>query len=439
MAMQDEINQQVTNMLQQSGGKVMNMTNELAKIFLDYLRQQAEKAKSEKNLLYNTTGEVAIDKLQNAVKNGAELKNIFVVDEDMVSLERHLKSQDVLYAVTDIEKDNAKLISFLERDEEKIMQAVELLKAERGLISELTPQLFLDANSEKGFLMTTNLDKDQLELFRLYAKEMGIVFAQVNDEDRVSVLYEPEFKDKVNAALFRLGWDLNGPNGKAVREQVQHSLEAKKALSYAVDKGEDELYVVSANNIKNYVHISPEGFALYKNENEILSEGKDVPDYKDKVLDKVEGLNNPVVLTREEFERSLGERQQVVDNKYLLNTVPRDYNYIEESARIKNLQDLIRMKQGLNNEMEDTFAMYDPSISYTQFDGHEFASDQEIREARELEMQRYNESVEYMNKEFKTIEVSGENRSVDYIISRAAKLREEAVTHEEREHEDIER
>lgn len=427
MNIQEDVTRQVSSMLMQSTGAVVDTANEMMQLLLDVLRQKAEENKSERALLYNTTGEVAIDKLQNAVRNGAVLKNIFVPDEDIGALQKHFKNLNVLFAISDVEKDNAKLVSFLERDEGKVMKSIELLKAERGLISELPPQLFLDSHQEENFLVTTNMDKVQLELFRNYAKESGIVFAAVTDAERVNLLYAPEYKDRVNAALLRLGWDLNGPNGKAIREQVQHSLEAKKALSYAIDHGPEDLFVVSSNNVRNYVNIYPDGYTLYKNDNEIVSMEKSADGYKDSVLDKVESLTNAVILTREEFERSLAERQEIVDSKYTLDVLPKDYSIEEESARVKQLQNILALKMGLNNELDDTFALFDPSVSYSEFDSHEFVSDSEVREAEKREMERYNDSVRYAQNEFRTFEISSQNRSLDYLISRAEQEREAMV------------
>lgn len=322
MNIQEDVVRNLRNLSKELSTMLLGKTDELTSKLLLLIYNNIQKDKT-----LNSSGEKAIGEMLAAVQKGEKLKNIVVPDEDVESLKPFLNKCGALYAIVDMKKDDAKMVIFLEKHSEKIQDALTLLSADRGLVNEVAPELFLKNTTDKE-IGIASLDKTELELFRHHAKASGLVFGATVIDDKVKLLYTLEDKDKFYNILAKVSWDLTGEKGPLIRQQIEYRLKGRKEVNIAIEQAEKEYYIVSGNSPKNYVKITSQDYSYYKNNKEVTTISRTEPDCREAVFTKVQSLSEPVVLTKEEFEMDDKERQALIDSK--TNVYPLGYSAFDE-------------------------------------------------------------------------------------------------------------
>lgn len=302
----------------------------------------------DKDKVLHGHGQVSVKKLYQFA--GEEpVVHITVADADLQDFKKHLDKQDVAYALINCKNDNSHKVVYLENKSEHVKDAVTLFMAERRIKPELPMPLFL-ANSNKQLTVIDNVSAVDLELFREYAKKEGLVYA-LSSNNRI--VFNESDKLKAAAVLNGVGSVLESTHGERIRKQIELRLEGRTAVNLAADQAEKELYIVSSINPSSYVKVTPDDFTYYKNNKAVSSINREEPDFTKRLHTSVEGILEPVVLTKDEFE-SKNKSRIITSKTYPL---PVDLSQIEvkESKYTQKFrtENIVRKAQGLDLVIEN--------------------------------------------------------------------------------------
>lgn len=404
------VNQNMQNITLATAKAAAKTASDINKLLLSLLLALAQKQKNEKML--NGSGEISLKKMYEAVNKGETLKSVCVSDEDYELFKKHLIKQDVLFATTDFNKDDSKMILFLSKDNTNVKNAIASMKAERGLISELPADLLCknitDGKSQMSVLK--NIDKVELELFRHYAQNNKLVFATVPNDDNIKILFEKNNTHKVTEILKKIAVDLTSPHADLIRKQIEYKLSGRQQINLSFEDVKKEFYVVDAKNHRNYLHITPDGMSYIKNGKEITNISRDRHDFLDQCYAKINTLSEPVLLTPQEFNLSIQEKQKLLEHK---TSIFPDYDLIrKEMEKIKQKQQELRAweikdeKLSLDNGNQpvNSSDINNSDIPYSDFLENEIINDKHDQE-----------ELEYLEK-FEIRDVAIKKHTLDYYI-----------------------
>ena len=377
------------------------------------------------------TGEPIDDtaKMLKRVEKGESINTMSVADEDAVELSKYFQEKGILFKVIDNLNDDTKFFMYMSDDAQKVVNIITLWQAEKGLISEMNPELFLNNCVQEGVGTLSGLDNADLEIFRNFAKEKGLIFASTAAEapDRYIVIYNPKDTATVKKVMDSALWAFSGTEGNFLREQMTLFLKNKKEVNRSLLEPEKEFYIVDGKSPDNYVYLTANDFTYYKNSKEILNVSRNSVDFIERGLRVFDSMFQPVVLTREEFE--LFNKEGELDKATIKKVVVEKAKDIPSTDDLKELQkkqndrlERLQSKMILDDENTAGFWIYDDSIDLAEGGGYENFED--IEENIEKIDTKDREGIldaRSRAKQYKFCQV--ENKSLDYLISVAEKHR----------------
>lgn len=358
-----------------------------------------------------------LSSMKKKVEKGDTLNNILVADEEVGELKRYFDKQGISYFVADNVKDDTNIFFYLNSDSQKARDAVALWQADKGLISELDPILFLDNLATSSIGTVLNVSDCDLELFRKQAVKEKLVFASCRiSENQNMIIYNPEDKKELNSTLSSVAFAGAGEQGALIREQLEYKFKNRQAINIDMLDGEREFYVANGQNPQNYVHITANDFKYYKNSKEVLSVSRSSSGFMERAMQVINGLNPPIELSKEEFE--LVKPDGEADIEAIKAVVTAKAAQFISDDRLEDLleeqntkRELIELKMGLDDESQSSFWLFDDSISYSVGSGFEEIDDDNdalfTKEAKEKA------------KSFEIKEVSSDRRNIDVLIAEA--------------------
>ncbi|MBQ8248149.1 MAG: hypothetical protein IJZ42_13555 [Lachnospiraceae bacterium] len=368
-----------------------------------------------------------------AQKNKEVLRNVLIADEDATEFAEKLKENNVLFVMRDIGKDNAKLFMYMSGDDYSVQKAVNSLMAERGLITEMDAEEFIDVRLKNGVGTVDALNDMELEAFRMYAKSEKLPFAKIRTRDNNNlIIYEPEKSKEVKKVLSAAVWALSGRQGKEISKALDAKIKARRELYVALEDKKEHV-IVSGKNEKNFLLIDEKEAVLYKNDKKVQNVSRENKDFFEKVLQMSDGLEDPVVLHKGEYalNGSVEELRAVFHKellqKKLVERIPeRELNGMFEEANERRR--LVEEKMALDDEHQDPFWIFDEGYSYSSASEHEQIDDNDEEKRDEQE------AIEKTARRLKSLGVdevtSSAPRGIDAIIARAEQRRAEKVKSE---------
>jgi len=386
------------------------------------IRHLREQVKNDRDLrrLMGLEGEVSEQEMSEAIRRlGLASSTIHVADGEAKELAQLLQERKVLFAKVDKTDDNCKLFVFLTKDAEKVKEAVELMQARRGLVTELNPDLFFNSMQPERVLETAGLDDVELELFRHYARKEGLVFTVLPSFDgKHNVYFESGEQEKARKVLLNVGWMLSGHRRDLTRQQLEHRIQGRHTIQRSLEDVERELYVVSAANPASYVHITADDFTQYKNGQSVNRLSRERRDFAERCMASCDGLERPVVLAPDEFRTDL----QATDlSRYpTMDFMSKGFEEARELEALNELIALVSRKSGLDNEHDSGVTLWDSSISFSDFAADEEFADADKRKRFVEAFDRLQDAIKYPKGEKCAMEeLNMDQRSLDFIIERA--------------------
>lgn len=358
---------------------------------------------------------------------GEKICTMMVAEEDAEELTEYFKKKEILFNIVENPTDDSKVFMYMNGDSEKVANIIGIWQAERGLVSEIDPDLFLDNYASEGVGTITGLDRADLELFRDYAKQNGLIFSSTETEEKgkFMVVYDPKDHDAVKKTMASVLWAFSGADGARLREQLVVFLRNRQKISRSFLEAEKEFYIVNGNDIKNYIHLTANDFTYYKNAKEIKSASRSDDSFVESGLRAADGMARPVVLTREEYEVFKENGELDVDT--ITSTVEEKAQEVPAIVAIKELQSQqdkrlarIQEKMALDDENTAGFWIYDDSIDFGA--AGEYEDTEDIDDQIKADMIAARErAVRYQFQEVSATD----SRSLDYIIAEAERLRKQ--------------
>ena len=434
MAGTDDIAEKVADILLEQGAKAANFASRTAPKVVEgvgsvtsvAVSQLIEAVKKDKNLrhMMNLEGEVSVAEMNQLIhKFGQRSFSVAVHDSDAQDYEDLLKEQGILYSKLDKQNDNHKLFIFLNKDLQKVDNVTTILKAQRGQVSELRPDLYFNSLSPDKVHVVEGISAVEMELFRHYARQKNLLYTAIPGKDSYMMICDRADIKKAREALLYTGWALTGANGARVREQVERRLAGRSAIQISAEEGEREMYIVSGIRPDNYVKISAEDFAVYKQNKQVASVSRQDQNFMTKCLAACDSIAHPVVMSDFQFRQDL--TPQDMENAHTIDLFPEFYDSIIEMEQINRLVNLVAMKSGLDDEHNATWGLWDPSVSYSSFSEYEFISDEEELDARQYEFEHFKQAAYYSQDHHTEMDVDMDEKNLDYIIARAEQKRKE--------------
>lgn len=485
----------------------------------------------EMEKLNELSGRISLNEMNTYIeKLGLKSSTVRIAATDVEEYEQLLQREGVLYAKVDIKNDNASMIMFLDRDRERIEKVTQILQARRNMVTEVRPDMFVQDLAPENVRTLSGLDAVEVELFRHYARQEGILFTIIQNKETNNnmVAFRPEDIDKVRRVILHTGWDLTGANGARNREQISFRLSGRTALQKSIQAAEREVYIVSKAEPRNYVKISAEDMEVYKRGQLVstVSRAERSPaDFMIQCLAQADAMENAVLLDADRFRpdltkeelagmKSIGLRTpdygdeiaQVYMQTEMVNLVqayweaentlyfispasPGDYvkispdaietykdgelevsfssegrnlddyfdlcmkqteslenpvlvegvsyrpnfkpeelakmsgihakNPANEAYAMAELKSLVAMKMSRDDEHNATWGLWDPSVSYSEFSGYEYITDQDAAAARPAEFEHFRDAAYYEKRNFDMQEIKLDTRSIDFLIAQA--------------------
>lgn len=360
-------------------------------------------------------------------QKGETIQSIPVPEEDAKELSEYLQKKNILFNVIENPADDIKFFNYMSGDSKAVSNVIARWKADRGLVSELEPDVFLDNFTEEGVGTLSGLDRVDLELFRRYAKEAGLVFSSTstNEEGKYMVVYEPKDRPAAQRVMGTVAWALAGTDGALLREQMVIFMKNRQQLNRAFLEAEKEYYIVSGKNPLHYVHLTANDFTYYKDTKEIKVGQRTSDDFLARGMRVVDGLDQPILLTREEFE--VFKEDGTLDKEAIVQTAAEKANLLPTLEALREAQDLrnqklerIQEKLALDDENTAGFWIYDDSIDFAAGGSYEGVEDLDEQIKADLEAAR-ERAKQYQFHEVHAVD----KRSLDYYIAEAEKQRKQ--------------
>lgn len=185
--------------------------------------------------------------------------------------------------------------------------------------SEIGVDSFMRNNDGQDVRSYTNLDDAELEVFRQYASRENASFSVIKDakhHGKHEVLFIMRDKSAIDNAILQMTYDFSGERGKEYKQQVMDGISRKKKFERQLQpEGKETVFVVDTQNPKNFISVNKNGFIIHsleeteqvrydgRKENIVLD--KNTVSFsaydKDKLMDYVGKLKNPVVLKADEM------------------------------------------------------------------------------------------------------------------------------------------
>lgn len=389
---------------------------QLEKIFEDLNKSD------ELRKIRGTSGEIPLVQMKEFTERLAmQTSCCRVADSDVEEYEELLRANKVLYAKADDRKDNCKIFFVLKDDAARLADIEEAINARRGTMSYVKPEIYFRDIAPKNLQLVQGLDLVEHELFQYYARKAGLLYSEIQDQDKYTIAFAASDAQKARKALLHVGWDLTGQGGARVRQQVEYRLKGRSAMQISAMEGKREMYIASQRDPSHYVHITAMDCVIYKGANPVGSVERSDPDFYNKCMTMVGELDSPILFEPGTFNPELTREE--VAHYHNLDLHPRDYDTMVEMVRQNELINLVAMKTSKDDEHNATWGLWDPSVSYSEFCGDEYIMDQEEREAREREFEHFKKAAYYSSEHHTFEDIEMDERSLDFVIAKAEERR----------------
>lgn len=301
---------------------------------LEFLKEW-NKTQKEDKLLKNGVGETSLRNLLKGLKEGDQLKAMVIPDEEYDEFIKVLKNTKIKnFSSLDLSSDNCRTILFAESDTKEIVNALEAFSAQRNLQTEVDPEVFYLAAKESKITAIENIDEVELELLRYNARKNPFPYTVVDINGKPSILARSEDFEKVDTSLNRIASSLAGEQGSLIRKQIEYKIKGRQEVNIAIEDAEKESIIIDKKNPNNYIMITADDFVYYKSNKELTAISRKEPGAVDAVYQKLEGLTEPVVISKNEFELSYAERKAILDKKTAV--YPVGYSAVDEDIEKMN-------------------------------------------------------------------------------------------------------
>ena len=362
-------------------------TAELLKKGLEAVIEDIRKKNEEnKETAPNEDGTVSLESLVRKMnREKAGILSLPVPDEDVSLIKEKFKQQGLTFTVFDVGYDDIQLFLFADNENRKAERGIMQAQAERGLISDLNPDLFFENVGSKDIGTVSGLSNVELELFRYHAKRNGLLFTSVAENGTNTVVYDLATASKAKKTISDVVWDFSGDDGELIRKQIEFKISSRQAVNLAFLDGEREYYIVNGNHPENYIFITANDFEYYKNSKMIFDVPRSYPGFMDRAIQAVNSYDNPVLLTKQDFEKcSSKEQLEQLVKTALKNEVNNDALH-EALDRQMQKRILLEEKMELDNENQGQFWLFDDSISYSEGAAHESLNDLDAEQKESIQ------------------------------------------------------
>ena len=206
-----------------------------------------------------------------------------------------------------------------------------------------------------------------------------------------------------------------------MRQQLEYRLAGRNSIQLSLDDAQRELFIVSASNPSNYIHITEQDFTQYKNGRSVHSTQRSRGDFAERCMAYCDGLEHPVVLAPDEFRTDL----TVTDmSRYpTMDFMAKGFEEARETEKLNDLIDLVSRKSGLDSEHDSGITLWDSSVSFSDFAADEAYSDAEARRKAQEDYERLQDASKYSQDHFTSEELDMDQKNLDFIIFRAEQKR----------------
>lgn len=397
-----------------AGGETIDLTQKALENLIDQIRKKNEENKTGP---INEDGTVALQDLMKKVsKDNAKLLSMPVADEDVSLLREQFKKQGMTFAIYDVGFDDIQLFLFADTESRKAELAVMQAQAERGLLSDINPDMFFSNLASENIGTISGLSNVELELFRYHAKHNGLMFTSIADNGANTIIFNLETSDVAKKTIADVLWDGVGDEGALIRTQIAHKISNRQAVNLAFIDGEREYYIVNGNHPENYIHITANDFEYYKKSQKVFDVSRSSAGFMDRAIQAVNGYETPVLISKEVFEHSNAEELAHHIELSVQNSMS---NEILQKAIDKQMQKriLIEDKMALDDENQGSFWLFDDSISYSEGSTNETFNDLDDNQRETVQ------NLRAKAEQFVFNEYRADDRSLDNLIAKAEQQR----------------
>ena len=367
-------------------------------------------------------------------------------------MEKWLNKQGVLYAtIKNVNQDvvpgmEKSVLVFLEKDALAVRDAGALTQYERGYINELPATAMLLAHKKKSLAVVDNLSVYDLEVFREYAKDFGLVYSAIlnspevdasgrgeSTTDTYKIITSKKDNKKLAAVMQQVAWSMTGEYQDGIKEKIKERYSIKSEIQKLVKEGigpdkvylsnstgetvalENAKYIVNANSHKQFLKLTKEGFVYCKFGKEVEKALKGEEGYEDKLQIALSEFSDAVVFDAAEWEEEgLGK-----DNLRKNKVKERVSVFPKEFVKEKEARELQKVRKKEREQVPETAWLFD-----------RYDTEKLVSEVYEANYNDYSEPPETTvsvhfgdalkhSEKYAYIDVSNDEKSIDNIIHQA--------------------
>lgn len=374
--------------------------------FLKYLEEHSKSNKEYK---------VVKDLFESYLKHKGNAYIVPVKDIAVGDLSKEFKEMGIPNILaSDAEKD-LKFFIVRKQDVKAVNYAIEKVMARGRNISEVNFGVMAKESMyhNRALLMYSGLTDIQRKAMLEKAKNFGYTIATRLDPatQKYDIYFSEHDKENVQRAYLQTKSMEIGLTGQKYVSKMENSMKVIKDIlqeaSKPIDINEEkDFYVTSASNLYRNIHINKDGF---QHNSESPNYRKIIRSYegKGKNLEKqlyreLATFKNPVILTKEEWERTKGneeERKKIVKEKQSVKYLYRSREAKEAADKEYAVRHLIESKLALDNgeQVENVSSFYNGEVGVQEFYEHEIVNQEHQEEENEIVL-GYNELNEEMQK-----------------------------------------
>lgn len=231
-----EITEQVGQQVLKLGGKFIQGTAE----FIAELMEALEKNKMDDPNKWT---------MADHMKKGGQVYTSFVKNDIANDLAQALAEQNVPFVFLDNgDGDNVKTLLIRDTDKTKAEFATKLVMNRKNALVEFEKDEFVNITPAKKLACVSGLSAHEYELFREKAKANGLEFAAtVGANNKINILYNVDNKEKLNASMRAMAWDLTGRNGQVYERAYKTKIEAQEHIRMMHKKQGRNIFLVDAH------------------------------------------------------------------------------------------------------------------------------------------------------------------------------------------------
>lgn len=348
-------------------------------------------------------------------ERGGEFAYVKMKDFLYKDVMQELKSKGISITSYNIKGKNEKMIVVKESDVNALSDARTKVLIGRGKVAEVGIDEMKKLHNGQELNCLKSISGAELEIIRNKSRFNHFTIAVERNIDKYNVYYTPDKEDLIRKALVTCSLNFTGIAGQTFRNQMEYDVETRQNIYDLLRTGEP-FTVVSASDPSNSIEFTADAY-FFKKMNNILEECARKDDaFYENALRKLEFINNPVVLNKNEMDLDKKKRLLLIKER---DGRPRfskeEWAAQEKERQFKSIIEY-KLSQEIADQRENICSYLNNEISISEFLEHDLVNEGHNADEIELVDSHLKLSLAHLER-YETETIIATNDTLDSILA----------------------